>query len=495
MIVLILGFIMKKIILIVFTIILAQTCFSNDWVYDSTVFISREKVHFTPQIQGGINWIDYMNINDETGIGIAVIETSEKYLFYHTQDNGLKWDSLNEFSINDNFILNQSFPPNLRDIKVNSLGNFLITTAPYTVFGEERPSDSATVFYSGDSGKTIKYDIISKSNNELYGSNSIILINDEFYFKANTRNIDDVDSSFWYKSDKYLSDFQLHSVLKGDSILGTNYSYYYSDNEILEMLFFPKEIENKYKLAKFNLGTKERDIIYEYKDRFLSLVVSEDIIFNVLIENTKVQDSIINQAYIVKTDDSGINWDTVYDDKRIHWHGSNPPHAYLYGYTFSENIVCFWSGSLTGRMLITLDGGNNWYHFSDKVPLYSKLEVFDTTRAYMYGGLGRKEFLIWEIFPDIINSIKEQPKENALAVLYPNPIDRDNLANVILPNGYFNKLEYKIISVDGTVFKNELIEGHSGNLRLNINGLTSGMYIIQIIADGINFQPLKMIIK
>ena len=80
-----------------------------------------------------------------------------------------------------------------------------------------------------------------------------------------------------------------------------------------------------------------------------------------------------------------------------------------------------------------------------------------------------------------------------LFYVFPNPTS-ESLHIKSFSNCDIHKIEYKLFNLMGTEIKSNIIEVGDFDSEINLNGITSGIYIIELFKNGILIHSYKIII-
>jgi len=85
------------------------------------------------------------------------------------------------------------------------------------------------------------------------------------------------------------------------------------------------------------------------------------------------------------------------------------------------------------------------------------------------------------------------PEEKSIRI-YPNPVLEKKELNIIIPDSKGAEKEYSILSMNGTLVKEEMLASAEEKYSIPLNTLSSGMYILQLRSGGITWRSKLMIL-
>lgn len=118
-----------------------------------------------------------------------------------------------------------------------------------------------------------------------------------------------------------------------------------------------------------------------------------------------------------------------------------------------------------------------------------KLEVdsFDEAVVIAYGSITRTTFCCGGIRICEIHESKSMEKNK----LFPNP-SSNGIFQLQLNEDYDN-VEISIVNMSGRIIQNSTYQKFDKNLNIDLSQYASGIYIVNIIADGRRLEPIKAV--
>lgn len=167
------------------------------------------------------------------------------------------------------------------------------------------------------------------------------------------------------------------------------------------------------------------------------------------------------------------------------------PATLLTGYTVTRSL----DSMANGQIIASAVGGVPPYVFDWDLPVQGDTLTDLMPGTYMVtvtdaNGCEKVDEVI--VFNDTsVSTTVSVPNEVATWNLYPNPVD-DKL-HLSWTNVACDACELELLDVTGRVIQKQIIESASGNMQLDVSGLTKGMYLVRLADKGMPLFHRKLL--